>query len=613
MQTLTSLRPRFLKPAHLLLALVFLHVEAYANFISGSVIAPNGSNIKGASISFSGNGQIFSTVSGNDGSFSLELNTAGLPSNIVISILKDGYIPQTAALKLPASDGASLGTVVLETQKPSVSILELNPIVRRIGDGTADNEENLIFQGDLTGTSYNSSFSVNSDQLTGSSATVSFLSRGSQSTNRFFINGKLVGEIAPSPKDGSFALTTIADISIENFTLGSNSLSIESSVVGFNSDDFEIANILVTFAQTESILKTPAKPAFISASDNTYSNYVRLTWPAVSNATTYTVYRCTNTQLSNCSSISGIPTTAYNHSGGNRGVVYYYRVDACNEWGCSDVSGYNIGSKSLVDIPDSDNFTSIYGLEILPVPFSFSTNSTNSVVIPGVLSAGDPVVGDGIYIDIHEITLEYDSLVNLSLAMPGATSNLYLAQRDSNQQLLTQEAFNSNSGLLIVEKNLAAGTYWIGVTTNEAGASVNYDLTITNEITSTILSYPTIDTIYGWKVQVTPSPLILGTLTEAGSIFYDGSYLNVSEFTVTTKANFQINMSSTDFDTYLFLVGIFPDGTIDSSRVYSNDDSDGSTNSQIIQGLEPGRYWLGANSYTKGVTGEYRITIKILE
>ena len=603
----------FVKSIYLIFALVLFQAEAYANTISGSVISSNGSNIKGASISYSGTGQVFSTISGNDGSFDLDINTAGLPNKIVVTIVKDGYIPLAIPMDTPGVGGVPLGVLVLETQKSSVSVLEPNPIVRRIGDGTTDNGEDIVFQGSLTATSYSANFNVNSDQLTGNRATVSFLARGSQSTNRFFLNGSLIGNIDASPADGSFSLTKIADIPISNFTLGTNSLTFESNVVGFNSDDFELINIIVSFTGTESILNTPAEPAFISASDNTFSNYVRLTWPAVSGATSYTVYRCTNTQIASCSSISGVPTTSYNHGGGSRGVVYYYRVDACNQWGCSDVTGYNIGSKSLVDIPESDNYNSIYGIEIQPSSFSFATNSTNSTVIPGVLSAGDPIVGEGLYIDVHEITLEYDSLVNFNLSMPGRTSFMYLAERDSNQQLLTQEAFTSNNGLLIVEKNLTAGTYWIGVTTNEAGVSVTYDLTIANEITSTLLSYPTIDTVYGWKVQVTPSPLILGTLNETSSIFYDGTYLNVSEFTVTSKANFQINMSSSEFDTYLFLVGIFPDGTIDNSRIYNNDDSDGSTNSQLILTLEPGRYWLGANSYAKGVTGDYRITIKILE
>lgn len=592
--------------------LVVFPVLVQATIINGTVINSNGSGIKGASISLSGNGQLFSTITGVEGVFSLDVSSSGLPSNVVMSVVRDTFIPLTPSLELPSSGSVSLGNLVMETSNLSVTVVEQSPVVHHIGDGVTDNEENIQFQSALSGSNYSRDFIVNSDQLTGSSATVSLLVKGSQSTNKFRINGNLIGTLSVSPTGGSFDTVTFAELPIDSFVLGVNNLSIESTKVVSNFDDFELVNVLVRFRNTNAIRNLPAEPEFISASDGVFSNFVKLTWPPVNTATNYTVYRCTDTQTSSCFSISNVPTTSYNHAGGFRGVTYYYRVEACNIWGCSDITGYNIGYKSLDSSNDSDNYTSVYDVEIFPIPFSFGTNSTNSVSVPGVLSAGDLILSGGFYIDVHEMTLEYDSLVNISLSLPGLDTVMYLVQIDSNQQVISQEAFDNNLSEAGIERNLQAGTYWIGVSTNDANTSGDYELSISNEITSTISSYPTIDTIYGWKVQVNPSPLILGTLSESGSILFDGTYLNVSEFTITNKAVVQIDMTSDDFDAFLFLVGIFGDGSIDSTRVFSNDDSDGSTNSQIIQTLEPGRYWLGANTYFSGATGEYRITIKIL-
>jgi hypothetical protein len=83
-------------------------------------------------------------------------------------------------------------------------------------------------------------------------------------------------------------------------------------------------------------------------------------------------------------------------------------------------------------------------------------------------------------------------------------------------------------------------------------------------------------------------------------------YTDVFSFSGTQGANVVIDLSSSSFDTYLFLVA--PDGTIFAS----NDDSNGTTNSQILATLSVSGTWtveatsfssLGTGSYTLSLTG----------
>lgn len=72
---------------------------------------------------------------------------------------------------------------------------------------------------------------------------------------------------------------------------------------------------------------TPVIP-YITASDNTYKGYVKLTWPAVSGATSYQIYRSTSASYSTATRVwTGSARTVYDKSA-SLGYKYYYWVRA---------------------------------------------------------------------------------------------------------------------------------------------------------------------------------------------------------------------------------------------------------------------------------------------
>jgi len=98
------------------------------------------------------------------------------------------------------------------------------------------------------------------------------------------------------------------------------------------------------------------------------------------------------------------------------------------------------------------------------------------------------------------------------------------------------------------------------------------------------------------------------TLTnKVASTHRSGAYAKYFKFRLKSAKSIQIDLSSTDFDTYLFLLdGI---GKTKSVLAY-NDDEGESTNSQIIIDLEAGSYTIEATSYAQEKTGNFTLQLK---
>ena len=83
----------------------------------------------------------------------------------------------------------------------------------------------------------------------------------------------------------------------------------------------------------------------------------------------------------------------------------------------------------------------------------------------------------------------------------------------------------------------------------------------------------------------------------------DDSYVDVYEFTLPTAATVQIDMTSTDVDSYI--------GLFESNGVFigEDDNSGGGRDSRLVKQLNAGRYRIWANTITGGVSGAYSIVV----
>ena len=83
----------------------------------------------------------------------------------------------------------------------------------------------------------------------------------------------------------------------------------------------------------------------------------------------------------------------------------------------------------------------------------------------------------------------------------------------------------------------------------------------------------------------------------------DESYVDVFEITLTTPGTFQIDMASTELDSYL---GLFD---VSGAFLGEDDNSGGGRNAQIVKQLNAGRYRVWANTTAGATSGAYALTV----
>ncbi len=90
----------------------------------------------------------------------------------------------------------------------------------------------------------------------------------------------------------------------------------------------------------------PGIPTGVTASDDTFTTKIAVSWTAISGATNYDVYR--STSLGTTGALFTSPTTNnLNDTSAIAGTSYYYTIKACNSAGCSGFSNQDVGSRAV--------------------------------------------------------------------------------------------------------------------------------------------------------------------------------------------------------------------------------------------------------------------------
>ncbi len=95
---------------------------------------------------------------------------------------------------------------------------------------------------------------------------------------------------------------------------------------------------------------TPVAPTGVAASDSTNCGLVSVSWNAVSNATTYSIYRNTVNSTAGATLLGSDNASPYSDATGVAGTTYYYFVRAGNACG---TSGYSTGNAGRAQTPAS--------------------------------------------------------------------------------------------------------------------------------------------------------------------------------------------------------------------------------------------------------------------
>jgi len=215
--------------------------------ISGHVtISDTGKPLLGAAIRLDIPNSYTQVTTDSNGYYSLPIPSLG--NYFLMSVGKDGYIPQTANISknnLLAS-GSLTQDFALKAAHNNVLILEIVPEVHHLGDDVFNGSFNSQFQQVSEGIEYIDTFITNANQLPPyyKTAELHVTVKGTECYDPVYINNVEIGSFYGSPSDGSFGeiIIPLNDISILKTV--SNTLRI-NTVECNTFDDFEYANILI--------------------------------------------------------------------------------------------------------------------------------------------------------------------------------------------------------------------------------------------------------------------------------------------------------------------------------------------------------------------------------
>lgn len=254
------------------------------------------------------------------------------------------------------------------------------------------------------------------------------------------------------------------------------------------------------------------------------------------------------------------------------------------------------------------SYQSRYGIRVRLPSNSVVSDASSSFSISGELNSSDGSVG-GAFIDLHQITVKNDSRIVASLASSSFNSFLYLARIDATQGLISAftDTNSGPQGAARIEQNVQAGTYWIGVSSDNIAEVGTYELDIQTTRNSLDRTFETFVSVAGIPVEINPNPTIEGNL-ESTDFVFEGSFMDVYQISITEQSQVNFALESEEFNTRLYLARILPGEQLDGSFIFFTIDRQNSLNSSLDITLSPGTYWLAPTSTAAGASGSYTIT-----
>lgn len=203
----------------------------------------------------------------------------------------------------------------------------------------------------------------------------------------------------------------------------------------------------------------------------------------------------------------------------------------------------------------------------------------------GRLDSSDPERDDGSYYDSYTLTGTAGEVWVIDLSSSEFDTYLEIVS-PSGEQFANDDFENTINRSLLSLTLSETGSYQVVANSFVAGATGNYSLNMTLD-----------------SAQANGDQQYTGQLQQGDNTFTGGEYFDTYSFNGRPGQSVNIELSSSDFDTYLVLRS--PNG--DSEY---NDDAENSQNSLISRELtEIGNYEVVVTSYSAEETGSYSLTI----
>jgi uncharacterized protein (TIGR03437 family) len=181
----------------------------------------------------------------------------------------------------------------------------------------------------------------------------------------------------------------------------------------------------------------------------------------------------------------------------------------------------------------------------------------------------------------------------LVIALNTSAFDAFLRVLDSNGTVIASDDDSGGDLNSRILHNFAAGTYRIEVSSYDAGEAGPYNLSIGPA------TAPVVNTI-------TPGQTVNGSLTPGSgrSVGCAGCFADLYQFSVGSPQTLLLTMNSTEFDTYLRVLGA------NGVTVAFDDDGAGGTDSRVAYNFPAGTYRVEATSYGVDESGAYRLSLQ---
>ncbi len=227
----------------------------------------------------------------------------------------------------------------------------------------------------------------------------------------------------------------------------------------------------------------------------------------------------------------------------------------------------------------------------------------------GVLEVGDEQLDAGEYVDRY--TFEAVPGQRLRADLTSDVFDTYVALQTPSGQAFNDDDGGGRAGHSLLDLDLTeAGTYTVYVTSYAAAETGPYQLSLdlTERFGASSNTTENNPRSAAGALRLGFEQTSAGALDEDDQRLSSGEFTEVHTFDATAGQPVRVEMTSTDFDTYLIVRG--PNG-----QSIDNDDFEGSQDTSVIEfvALEDGRYRVTATSYREGEVGDYEIRLTSAE
>ena len=227
--------------------------------------------------------------------------------------------------------------------------------------------------------------------------------------------------------------------------------------------------------------------------------------------------------------------------------------------------------------------------------YELAITTTNGRVESGKLSYSDLQLGTGEFYDVYELTARAGENWVLDLASDDFDTYLYVRCPDDASVSLDNDDHRGDAHRSQITLQAPRdGLYLVYVTSFQAGEVGQYRLTFSGGESAAPVADGT--------------RRLAGQLDSSDDTLTNGEYFESHELTGVPGQHVRIELSSSDFDTYLLLIDPLGDPL-------ANDDFNGETHRSVIDTelSEAGTYSVVVTSYGARETGDYELSIEASE